>query len=76
MEGDQREAVPPYQRIAASLRNRIESGDLAPGAMLPSLNRVAQEEGVSKGTVVRAFAVLRDAGLIRTVQGWGTFVSE
>jgi len=73
---DQREPLPPYLRIAASLRQRIESGDLPPGAMLPSLNSVSQEWGVSKGTVVRAWSVLRDAGLIRTVQGWGTFVCE
>jgi GntR family transcriptional regulator len=73
---DQREGMPPYQRIAATLRQQIESGDLPPGAMLPSLTRLAQEEGVAKGTIVKAFAVLRGEGLIYTVQGWGTFVRE
>jgi DNA-binding GntR family transcriptional regulator len=71
---DQREAMPPYQRIAADLRARIESGDLAPGDMLPSLARITQEYGVAKGTAVKALAVLRTEGLTRTVPGWGTFV--
>ena len=76
MDDDQREAMPPYQRIAADLRARIESGDLAPGDMVPSLARITQEYGVSKGTAVKALAVLREEGLTRTVPGWGTFVAK
>lgn len=76
MDDDQREAMPPYQRIAADLRARIESGDLAPGVMVPSLSRIMQEYGVSKGTAVKALAVLRTEGLTRTVPGWGTFVAK
>lgn len=67
---------PPYLQIAAQLRADIESGVLAPGARLPSLNRLCQEWGVSKGTVVRAVAVLADAGLVESRQGWGTFVKR
>ena len=68
--------MPPYQRIAADLRRRIESGELAPGDMVPSITRLTQEYGVSKGTAVKALDVLRRAGLTRTVAGWGTFVAE
>jgi DNA-binding GntR family transcriptional regulator len=71
---DQREGVAPYQRIAAALRQRIESGELAPGDMLPSITRISQEEGVSKGTAVKALDVLRREGLTYSIQGWGTFV--
>lgn len=73
---DDRDAMPPYQRIAADLRARIESGDLAPGDMVPSLTRISQEYEVSKGTAVKALAVLREEGLTRTVPGWGTFVAK
>lgn len=76
MDDDQRDAMPPYQRIAADLRARIESGDLTPGDMVPSLARITQEYGVSKGTAVKALGVLRREGLTRTVAGWGTFVAE
>jgi DNA-binding GntR family transcriptional regulator len=67
--------MPPYQQIAADLRARIESGDLAPGDMLPSITRLSQEYGVAKGTAVKALDVLKREGLTRTVAGWGTFVA-
>lgn len=76
MAVDPHSLEPPYLQIAASLRRVIESGELAPGARLPSLNRLAQEWQVSKGTVVRAVAVLADAGLVESRQGWGTFVKR
>ena len=31
---------------------------------------------MSKGTAVKAMAVLREQGLTRTVPGWGTFVAQ
>ncbi len=68
--------MPPYQQIAAVLRGRIESGELAPGDMVPSITRLTQEYGVSKGTAVKALDVLRREGLTRTVPGWGTFVAK
>ena len=68
--------MPPYQQIAADLRRRIESGELAPGDMVPSITSLTQEYGVSKGTAVKALDVLRREGLTRTVAGWGTFVAE
>ena len=68
--------MPPYLQIAAGLRDRIESGELAPGDMVPSITRLTQEYGVSKGTAVKALDVLRREGLTRTVAGWGTFVAE
>ncbi len=67
--------MPPYLRIAAMLRARIESGELAPGDMLPSITRIAQEESVAKITAAKALKVLRSEGLTRSVQGWGTFVA-
>jgi DNA-binding GntR family transcriptional regulator len=73
---DPREPGAPYLRVAADLRRRIESGELPPGAALPSINRLSQETGYSKNTIVRAYAVLKRAGLIRTEAGWGTFVAE
>jgi DNA-binding GntR family transcriptional regulator len=68
--------MPPYQQIAADLRARIESGDLAPGDMVPSITRLAQEYDVAKGTAVKALDMLKREGLTRTVAGWGTFVAE
>ena len=73
--GDQRAGVPPYLAIAAALRERIESGEFPPGAMLPSISRISQEWGVAKITAAKALKELRSEGLTRSVPGWGTFVA-
>jgi len=73
---DQRAGEPPYLRIAADLRERIESGELRPGDALPSINRIAQEWGVAKTTAAKALNVLKAEGLAKGVHGWGTIVTS
>ena len=75
MTEEQREGVPPYLAIAAALRARIESGELPPGEILPSIARISQEWGVTKATAAKALKELRSEGLTRSVAGWGTFVA-
>lgn len=65
---------PPFRQIADTLREAIESGELAPGEQLPSLLSLSGEYGVSMGTVKSALSELRDAGLIVTRQGKGSYV--
>jgi DNA-binding GntR family transcriptional regulator len=69
------EGVPRYQVIADSLRERIDSGDLPAGAMLPSITRISQEWGVSDTTAGNALKLLHSEGLIRTAEGGDTFVA-
>jgi GntR family transcriptional regulator len=73
---DHESAVPPYLQIAALLRSRIESGELAPGAAVPSVRTIQQEYGVAQTTARNAIRVLVDEGLAEIVTGWGTFVAE
>jgi GntR family transcriptional regulator len=73
---DVRSPVPAYQQLAAILRAQIETGELAADMPLPSETSLVQEFGVARGTVRRAIEVLRDAGLVVTVQGRGTFVKS
>jgi DNA-binding GntR family transcriptional regulator len=70
------EAVQPYQRIVQGVRDKIRSGRLTAGAKLPSTRELADEYAVAPGTVQRALAELRTAGLIYSHQGRGSFVSE
>ena len=67
---------PPYLRVADALRQRLLGGEWLPGEALPGVNSLAAEYGVGKSTVARAVKLLVDEGLLTTVQGWGTFVSE
>ncbi len=63
-----------YRQIADRLRRRIEAGELAPGAQLPSESQVMSEYGVSRVTARRAFNVLVTDGLVLAEHGRGWFV--
>ncbi|MEV5309981.1 GntR family transcriptional regulator [Streptomyces sp. NPDC052610] len=65
-----------YVAVADHVEARIRAGELQPGARLPAERDLAQEYGVAYLTVRRAAQVLRDRGLIVTVHGRGTFVSD
>jgi hypothetical protein len=67
-------ATPLYIQVAGLLRARIESGELT--ARLPSLRTITQEYGVSHITAEKAVQSLREAGLVVTVVGRGTFVAR
>lgn len=69
------EFVPPkYQQLVAELQRRIADGTYEPGALMPSEHDLVTEFGVSRPTVVRALAVLREGGWIESRQGKGRFV--
>lgn len=68
--------VPPYRQLADLLRAQIESGELAPGAKLPSILDLGAAYEVGSVTVRKALALLKSEGLIVTEPGWGTFVAE
>ena len=65
---------PPYARIVAELRDRIESGVLAPGDRVPSTREITKRWGVAMATATKVLSALRQAGLVRAVQGVGTVV--
>jgi GntR family transcriptional regulator len=73
---DQLDPTPLKVQLANVLRGQIESGALEPGRPLPSESYLQGEHGVSRGTVREAVAILRDEGLVITIQGRGTFVAQ
>ncbi len=58
------------------LRERIVSGAWPVGSRLPSEPMLADEHGISRVTVRRAFDALEGDGLIHRQAGAGTFVAE
>ncbi|MEV7582206.1 GntR family transcriptional regulator [Streptomyces erythrochromogenes] len=75
-EIDPRAPEPPYRQIAADLAAEIASGVLAPGRPLPSEKELTERYGVARNTARSALAVLRERGLIFTVTGRGSYVTE
>jgi DNA-binding GntR family transcriptional regulator len=73
---DHGSAIPPYQQVAAILRDRITAGEIAPGARLPSIAGLVQEFGIARTTASKALHVLIGEGLAAVTPGWGTYVVE
>lgn len=74
---DRASRVPPSQQIAAHLRKEIEDGRYSPdGPALPSVMRLSQEWGVSRGTANKALAILAGEGLIEVETGMGYYLRE
>ncbi|MEV5706022.1 GntR family transcriptional regulator [Actinoallomurus sp. NPDC052274] len=63
-----------YLRIAAELRQQIDSGELVPGEVLPSEAALMAQYGVARGTARQALAHLEAAGLVEVRHGKGRFV--
>src|SRR5690606_22776386 len=70
------EALAPYRRIAAQIRERIDRCDLQPGDQIPSVRELMRSEAVSTATATRVAAVLRDEGYAETIPGIGTVVAR
>lgn len=64
------------QTLVDELTARVRSGQLAPGAKLPTEAEIMGEFGVSRTVVREAISRLQAAGLMQTRHGVGTFVNE
>jgi GntR family transcriptional regulator len=63
-----------YRQIAQGLRQRITSGELAPGQQLPTELELCDLHGASRNTIRDAIKWLTTNGLVETKPGRGTFV--
>lgn len=64
-----------FARVAARIRQEVTDGIWQLGQKLPTENELATQYGVSRGTVVRAFDVLRAEGVIDTIHGQGSRIA-
>jgi DNA-binding transcriptional MocR family regulator len=65
------DASPAYRGLAESLRAVIADGRIPAGARLPSERQLMAALGVSRTTITRAYAQLRDHGFLASRQGSG-----
>lgn len=73
---DKHDKTPPYLQIAATIRHKIATGELAPGSSLPSVRQLMKIAGVTSTTVTRSYHLLQEEGLISIQQGVGAIVQE
>ncbi len=66
---------PIYEQISSQIKEKIISGELHEGDLLPSMRLLAKELRISVITTKRAYEDLERDGYITTVTGKGSFVA-
>ena len=69
-------ADPAYLQVAAALRGLIADGTYPLGGKLPSALTLSRQFRVSPMTVRQALLLLMEEGLLRSIQGSGTYVKH
>jgi DNA-binding transcriptional regulator YhcF (GntR family) len=64
-----RGGVPKYKLLRDFFAGRVRDGSLRVGDALPSINALRAERGVSRDTVVKAYAELKRLGLVDSAHG-------
>ena len=70
-----RGSEPRYRQVSHDLMRRIDSGEFARGDQLPVETELAREYKVNRLTIREALGELTRSGLVRRVQGRGSFVA-
>ena len=69
-------SAPIYAQLMNSIKLGIVSGELPPGARLPSVRDMATEAGVNPNTMQRALQELERDALVYSQRTAGRFVTE
>jgi len=66
--------IPIYQQLVDRVKVSIKKGLLETGRKLPTVQELAEQLAVARGTIKRAYDELERSGWVEKVQGTGTFV--
>ena len=72
----QQVGVPIYLQVKNYILDKINSGEISPGAKIPTERQLSLELKISRNTVSAAYKTLLDEGIIEARQGKGTFVKK
>lgn len=73
---DLQSRLPIYEQLYKSITQMAALGVLEKGRPLPSVRSLAQELGINPNTVQKTYSMLERDGIIATVPGKGSFLSE
>ncbi len=69
-------AQPMYKVIAADIMQDIAKGEIKKGSLIMSEAKMQSKYNVSRVTVRKAYKQLIEQGILKTVQGKGTYVTD
>ena len=73
---DWQSGVPAYDQIVQGFIKLIVIGAMSAGDKMPSVRAMAAKLGVNPNTVQKAYLLLEEKGIIYSVAGRGSFISE
>lgn len=68
--------IPIYIQVKEQIMKLIKEGILKVGSKMPTERELSQELNVSRNTVSTAYKQLEISGVLKSIQGKGTFVAE
>ncbi|WP_096188161.1 GntR family transcriptional regulator [Evansella halocellulosilytica] len=73
---DPKKNVPLYEQIIHQVKEMCAKGILQPNEKLPSVRELSSQIVINPNTVSKAYQELERQGVIVTIRGRGTFISE
>ncbi len=73
---DYKSGIPIYDQLINGIIRLKMLGALKGGDALPSVRALASSLGINPNTVQKAYAILEERGVIYSVSGKGSFVSD
>ncbi len=73
---DPTSSVALYDQLASAIRGGVASGAITSGERLPAARDLADSLGINVHTVLKAYADLRDEGLLQVRRGRGAVVTD
>lgn len=73
---DKENPIPLYYQLKQLIKEKIETGELKPGDLLPSERELKDKYEISRPTIRQALKELVHEGLLKREKGRGTFVAK
>ena len=65
-----------HERLVKGIEHAVEDGIVGKGDTLPSVNQMVSELGFARQTIVKAYAELRDRGIVESRHRLGYFIAN
>lgn len=73
---DVKNRMPIYEQLVENISKMVLSGVFLPNKPIPSVRQLASELGINPNTIQKAYSELERRGIIYSVKGRGSFVSD